>query len=168
MRRLEGNWRDFMDIGSITLAIAITGAVTGILGLVFNFLNTWRAFDRDKIKLKVIPKLSMFVSERHNYDFLCIEVINVGFVPVTLSRIVFTPDGKDKELHFDQHPQYLVKLPIRLEPRDSVTINASPNLHTSPEFASISQALAYTACGRKFYGTSPALKGMVKKLRDRL
>jgi hypothetical protein len=45
-----------MDKGSITFAIAITGAVTGILGLIFNFLNIWRAFDRDKVKLKVIPK----------------------------------------------------------------------------------------------------------------
>jgi hypothetical protein len=157
-----------MDMGSITLAIAITGAVTGILGLVFNFLNTWRAFDRDKIKLKVIPKLAYFFSSYGSDEALSIEVINVGFVPVTLSRVVFPRDGTDEELHFRQHPQQEVKLPVRLEPRDSITIFAPIDLHSSPEFANVSVARAWTACGRTFQGASPALQKVVQKLRDKL
>ena len=158
-----------MDKGSITLAIAITGAVTGILGLVFNFLNTWRAFDRDQVKLKVIPKLSIFFHPAMgSQDMLCIEVINTGFVPVTLSRVVFPIDGTDQELHFAQNKIQEANLPVRLEPRESITIYALPDLHLSPEFASVSQARAYTACGRKFHGTSPALKSLVKKSRDSL
>jgi len=110
-----------MDKGAITLAIAITGAVTGILGLLFNFLNTWRAFDRDKIKLKVIPKVAYFFSSYGQSETLSIEVINVGFVPVTLSRVVFPLDGDDKEIHFRQHPQQEVELPVRLSTLFSTT-----------------------------------------------
>lgn len=156
-----------MDIGSITLAIAITGAVTGILGLVFNFLNTWRIFDRDRVKLKVIPKFGMWVHPTLGSEqMLCVEVINTGFIPVTLDRVVFPMDGMDQELFFMPNPLRQVKLPARLEPRESITIYAPSDLHHSKEFYFVSRVRAYTACGRKFHGTSPALKSAVKKLRD--
>ena len=151
-----------MDKATITLVIAVVGPVTGILGLVFNFLNTWRAFDRDKVKLKVVPKLSMFFMGDQRSDCLCIEVINTAFVPVSLSRVVLPVDSKN-ESHFTQHPDYKVELPIRLEPRASVTIMTTPDLQLSPQFASVRSARASTACGRHFDGKSPALKSMVKK-----
>ena len=103
-----------MNKESIILAIAVTGAVTGILGLVFNFLNTWRSFDRDKVKLKTVPKLSIFFSMGQHYDCLCIEVINIGFVPVTLSRVVL-PIDSEHELHFIRliRPICSVPAPLR-------------------------------------------------------
>lgn len=153
-----------MEKGTITLIIAVVGAVTGILGLVFNFLNTWRAFDRDKVKVKVVPKLSMFFVGGERYDCLSIEVINMGFVPVTISRIVLPIDSK-LELHFKQHPQHRVSLPARLEPRESLTIMATPDLQSDEKFSLVFCARASTACGRHFDGTSPALKGMVKKAK---
>ncbi len=155
-----------MDKGTITLVIAVVGAVTGILGLIFNFLNTWRVFDRDKVKLKVVPKLSIFFGMGQHYDCLCIEVINTGFVPVSVSRVVLPIDSKH-ELHFTQHPQHIVVLPVRLEPREAVTIYTTPDLQLSPEFASVLSARASTACGRHFDGTSPALKSFVKRARNK-
>ena len=77
-----------MDKNSITLAIAITGAVTGILGLVFNFLNTWRAFDRDKVKLKVIPKVYYPIKGGFltvsSFDRRLIKKIQIGESYVTI------------------------------------------------------------------------------------
>jgi hypothetical protein len=154
-----------MEKGTITLVIAVVGAVTGILGLVFNFLNTWRAFDRDRVKLKVVPRLAMFFTMGQRYDCLSIDVVNLGFVPVTVSRVVL-PIDSEHELHFTQHPQYKVELPRRLEPRESVTIMATPDLQLNPQFASVLSARASTACGRHFDGTSPALKSFVKKARN--
>ena len=119
-----------LDKGTITLVIAVVGAVTGILGLIFNFLNTWRAFDRDKIKLKVIPKMGTWIHPTLGSEqMLCVEVINEGFVPVTLDRVGFPMDGMDQELFLLPHPLNKVNLPVRLEPRESVTIYAPSDLH---------------------------------------
>ena len=156
-----------MDKETITLAIAVTGAVTGILGLIFNFLNTWRAFDRDRIKLKVVPRWAMRLHPSTGSEqMLCVEIVNLGFTPATLSAVLFSlRDGKN-ELHFLPDPLTAVKLPARLEARESVAIYARPGLEHSPEFRKVARARARTACGRVFDGTSPALKAWVKKLRQ--
>ena len=157
-----------MDKQTITLAIAITGAVTGILGLVFNFLNTWRAFDRDQVKLKVVPKLAIsFHPALGTKDMVCIEVINTGYVPVTLSRVVFSLADGSHELHFTQNEMHKTDLPVRLEARESVTVYTQDGFENTPEFLNILKARAWTACGRTFDGTSPALKSFVKKARNK-
>ena len=158
-----------MTTNSITLAIAITGAVTGILGLIFNFLSTWRTFDRDRVKLKVVQKWAIFSHPvLGSQDTLCVEVTNLGFIPVTLSRVVFPIDGSNEELHFTPHPMSQEKLPKRLEPRESVTVYTEPDLVTSAPFGRVSSARAWTACGRKIDGTSPALKTVAARLRKGL
>lgn len=157
-----------MDKEAITLSIAVVGAVTGILALVFNFLNTWRAFDRDQVKLKVIPKIGIsYHPALGGQSLLCIEVINNGYVPVTLSRVVFpVPDGSKTELHFVPSQLTDKPLPVRLEARESITIYAPAGFEISPEFAKVSMARAYTSCGRIFDGTSPALEGLVTKAKQ--
>jgi hypothetical protein len=98
-------------------------------------------------------------------EFLSIEVINIGFVPVSVTRVVLPTDSQN-ELHFNQNPHFKVELPIRLEPRASVTLMTTPELQLAPEFKSVLRARASTACGRHFDGNSPALKSMIKKARS--
>ena len=157
-----------MDKGSITLAIAITGAVTGILGLVFNFLNTWRAFDRDRVKLKVVPRWAILYHPATGTDHLiCVEITNLSFIPITISQVGFSvSDPKNHLLAFIPAPNIGDKTPKRLEPRTSMTVYVPDNVSSGGQFRAVKKAFAKTECGRSFYGTSPALKGHVKKLRE--
>jgi hypothetical protein len=98
---------------------------------------------------------------------ICVEVINMGFIPITLSRVVFPlADGTEREFHFKPHALQEQALPVRLEPRESFTVYAEPGIENSPEFITVSSARAWTGCGRSFNGTSPALKIVLKRLRD--
>src|SRR5437867_2728448 len=84
---------------------------------------------RDKIRLKVIPKVFMdapagprFVTHnalKHGdvWDGVCIEIANTGFLPVTLSQVGFLLDHGNRLLLLQ--PEFV--LPLRLEARHSVT-----------------------------------------------
>jgi bacterioferritin-associated ferredoxin len=58
-------------ISAVTLAVAIVGAVLGIL-------NTWKAYDRDRPKLRVIPKHAIPVGAADPRLTFCIEVVNLS------------------------------------------------------------------------------------------
>lgn len=137
---------------AITLAIAVIGAVLGIY-------NAWRAVSKDRIRLVVRP--SNWVAPGRG-DGIVIEVVNMGFVAVTISQVALRMKRpKDKIFLF--LPGYLTgqKLPHRLEPRTSISIHVSPEISRDPQIANVRDAFAKTACGCTFYGNSPALKGRV-------
>ena len=104
----------------ITLGIALVGATLGIL-------NTWRAFDRDRIRLRVTPRryLCRATGGGDTWGW-CVEVINIGYLPVTLSDVSFALRGDEQfmfgAMRFDQGEQ----LPIRLEARTSVIAYLGP------------------------------------------
>lgn len=141
----------------VTLGIAITGAVLGVL-------NTWRAFDRDRIRLRVVPTL-FFAS--NGESGLCFDIINLSHLPVTLHQVGIElrhPRGHT----FAFVPRLTVGggLPHRMEARTSVTVFMPPGADRDPALREAWRVFAKTACGRAFYGTSPAFRFHIAKLRD--
>ena len=70
-----------------TFGLALLGSVLGVI-------NTWKALEHDKVKLKVIPKNAIPVGELENcgVDF-CIEVINKSTFAITITEIGFLLKG---------------------------------------------------------------------------
>jgi hypothetical protein len=107
-----------IEADSITLITAIAGATFGLIGTFLGVLNTWRAFERDRIRLVIIPKVYLttdsgtLAAERFNEQFetdpiwkafhtqakdLCIEVVNRGFLPVTIREVGFITARREAE-----------------------------------------------------------------------
>jgi hypothetical protein len=145
---------------NITLITAIAGLVFGFLGAVLGIINTVRAINRDRVRLKVRPVWT-FHADGH---FVSIEAVNIGYVAVTVAEVVFTLKSKEhSKLTF--LPYAGAQLPHRLEARTAVTIYAKPGLEYNAAFKDAKRAYVRTACGCYFTGTSPMLKGIIEKAR---
>jgi hypothetical protein len=156
----------------ITLTVAIIGAVLGIF-------NTWRQISKDRVRLRVIPKLAFQIASRATMSAaqltdgvkqrliagevprLQIEIINLSAFAVTVSNAgwgIFS----DEELTCTSQP-YLPAgqtWPSRLEPRQSVTLEFQPGVAPDERIEAI--AYATTDCGHTFYGKSPVFTEYMK------
>ncbi|TAK99755.1 MAG: hypothetical protein EPO07_10575 [Verrucomicrobia bacterium] len=143
-----------------TLVIAVVGAVLGLL-------NTWRGFERDRVKLKVIPKSAICsYGPAGMVTRLCIEVINMSYIPVTVSQIGYCLSDPPKHfLAFIPEFFHGEKMPVRLEPREAVTAYVPVGLENDPQFANVTKAFAKTACGRTFESLTPSLKSYIASVR---
>lgn len=137
----------------VVFGIAPLGAGLGVL-------NYWRSIDKDRVKLKVTP--SRYVSNRQNG--LCIEVINLGFAPVTITAISLE-FGKEREWYYFGTTKYSTgaPLPHRLQPREAIAALLPPDAHEQIDMERLRCAFAKTACGLVFRGTSPVFKGWKKE-----
>jgi hypothetical protein len=150
-----------MDVaGAITLAIAVLGAVLGVMNLLHER-------SQSKVKLRVVPKLAAVVDERGTIQrtksasgpvdgIPCIEVINLSAFAVTVSEVGFTVKGNKKQRFATPMPELIDEKPWprRLDSRESV----STYLSLPQQLAGrIDKAYAVTECGHKAYGSSPAL-----------
>jgi hypothetical protein len=104
----------------ITLPLAVVGAVLGVI-------NTWRSLDRDRIKLRIVPKVAYPVGMTDTRPRLCIEVINLSSFPVTVAEVGFLLRGSDKKLVLIQ-PIFADggSFPRRLEGRSGFGLNRGP------------------------------------------
>jgi hypothetical protein len=144
----------FSVIQVITLSVAVLGAVLGVL-------NTWQGFDRNRVKLKVIPKGAIPVGGANQRITFCIEVTNLSTFPVTVSDVGVFYYGTDKRGSIIT--PFLVdggSWPRRLEPRSSVTVYSERP--TSSAEHRIKCAYARTDCGTTKTGTSPALEQVAR------
>jgi hypothetical protein len=170
----------------ITLAVAITGAVTGTTGMVLGIINTWRQFDKDRVKLRVVPKLAFQIgntvvaTDRADYlnddspasDFLkhgakkrlCIEITNLSAFPVTISQAGFGGSKSTRFTLFGPLTSTGQPYPTRLEPRQSVTLYMGVGADLDPRYLTKAIAYAQTDCGHTAYGTSPAFNAYVDLL----
>ena len=158
-----------MGTETLSLVLGTMGTVTGCLAL-------WHELNQSKVKLRVIPKVVrpgginyvMIDSEHGDYgDQLCIEVINLSAFAVTLSDVGFmvsvSPVPNCKRLTFIQAPTSMGKtLPVRLEPHEAVTCYSRPDAVHPVGMASVVKAYAETECLARAYGTSPALRSVVR------
>jgi len=138
---------------SITLAVALLGALLGIINLVLSVF-------RERVRLRILPQ-EYFTS--HGDQGLCFDVVNCGFTPVTITMVGLSIQGGK----MFQVPTG--ELPKRLEPRTALTIYWPPGASQNPCLADGRQAVVRTACGRSFRGNSPALKARIetaKKARN--
>ena len=149
-----------LDKDTVILITAIAGASFGLLGAVLGVLNTWRAFDRDRIRVRVEPaffiRTNGVVTER-GYR---LTITNLSYIPVTITQTGFTlRDGKNL-LTFVAPID--CTMPKRMEARTRFTASILEN--DSSDFLSIKRAYADTACGKRFTGSC---RTFLRELRRR-
>ena len=71
----------------LTLITAIAGLVFGVTGAVLGILNTWRAFDRDRVRLRVSPIWFFRNDGVQTVHTLGVDVTNLSFFPVTVTSV---------------------------------------------------------------------------------
>jgi len=145
---------------AITLAIAVLGAVLGVI-------NTWRAIDRDRIKIRVCPIWSFINLAGNMQTRFGVEITNLSSVPITVSQVGFLLSG-DKEKQFVFMPECVDggTFPRRMEPRTAMSALMTIGSEDNPTFGHVSCAFVTTACGKRITGTSPALRGLIQKHRS--
>lgn len=145
----------------VTLSLAILGASLGVI-------NTWRAFDRDQVKLSVRPKQAFPIGEFSiGKKHLCINVLNLSTFPVVIAEIGI-------KYYFTKNRGVILKpliidggsMPRRLESRTSFSIYIEPDDVFKLSKHWIRCAYAKTDCGETAVGTSPAFKQLIKEARS--
>jgi len=137
----------------ITLGVALLGASLGIL-------NFWRMMDRDRVHIRVVPR--SYFHTNGGASGVCIEIINLGFIPITISQVGFTVNLKGQVF---LHRSLIQDLPKRLEARTSFTAYLATGVEQDERFRSVVRAFAKTECGRRFTGSSIALRSYIKAAR---
>jgi hypothetical protein len=134
-----------------TFSAAMIGAILGII-------NIWKSIDRDKIKLKVIPRHAIPVGSTDPSIVGSVEVINLSLFAITLSEVGLLLKGTNEKLLFI-NPLLAEsgELPMRLESKTSVTAYFTTS-DIADFYSRIKCAYAKTASGEKFNGNSPALR----------
>jgi len=136
--------------GAITLALAVLGAALGVI-------NTWKALDRDKVKLRVVPKHAIPIGGADPRLTFCIEITNLSGFPVTIDEAgVFYKGTKHRGAYFPPVLCDGLPWPRRLEARSSVTVYGQPPQPHGQH--RLKCAYARTACGVTVEGTSGAFK----------
>lgn len=141
-------------MGAVTFGLALLGGVLGVV-------NTWKAIDKDRVKLIVRPGHAIPVGAAEvmypRMQF-CIEVINASGFPVTVQEVGFFHRGTSSRGAAIQPITIDNKgsTPRRLEAREA----ASFYMEKPGRFEGkrVKAAYARTACGRTFTGSSPALR----------
>lgn len=145
---------------AITLAIAVLGAVLGLL-------NTWHSIDNRRLKVRV--RFLNVVALDDSID-AGIEVTNLSAFPLTIREVGMTlrrARGRPAEvLLIVPRVASPRELPARLEPREQTTVyfKAAELPHIAAE---LGKAYAKTTCGETFKGETGALKQLRESMRDR-
>jgi len=134
----------------VTVSIASVGAVLG-------HLNTWRAIDRDRPKLRVTPAHAIPFGGVDPRLTFCVEIINLGAIPLTVTEVGVFYSGTTQRSTMMPVMLDGGSLPRLLEPRTSISVLARKE-DISPPGHRIRSAFAATACGLTFKGTSVALR----------
>ena len=167
---------------NITLVTAIIGVVCGIFGMILGIINTWHQISKNRVRLKVIPKIAFDIDanntltvDRHNKSVsdrvskgvpfrLCVEVTNLSAFPLTISDVGFGNIKKLRQYIFQPELTPGKTWPARLDSRESVVAYAKIGMRLDPKVMNKALAYAKTDCGVTCYGTSPIFKEYVQEL----
>jgi len=171
----------------VTLTTASIGAVCGLIGATLGVINTWHQMSRNKVRLRVVPKVAFtdpngraITGDRPDpilYRFfesgvpwrLCVEVVNLSAFPVTVAEVGFG-QGPSNERLVLMEPELSPpgkSLPVRLEPRESITAYSTVGIQLDLSFMRRPVAFARTDCGYNQYGSSPILKHYLETMASR-
>ena len=133
------------------LILETVGFGLGLLGAVLGVINTWRALDRDRVKLRVTAH-PVFNSPGHH---TAIVVVNLSSFPVQIKTVGFTvKHNRGKWFYFP--PTFAEpadgKLPHFLESRAALTVFVPDSVEDNPVWPRISRPLATTVCGHLAVG----------------
>lgn len=147
--------QEITNIQLITLAIAVLGAVLGII-------NTWHGLDRSRVKLKVLPAHAIPFGAADPRLKFCIEITNISAFAVTISDAgVFFKDTDNRGSIINPMFSDGGNWPRRLDPRSSITVYSQ--IPKSENGHKIKCAYAKTQCGVIATGNSAALKQIAKE-----
>jgi hypothetical protein len=134
----------------------------GFIGTLLGIYNAWNSIQKEKVKIKVVPKIATHIGTRQK--FLAFDITNLSHFPVTITEVgVF--------YHGSRHRGCVVKpiiidggtFPRRLEARTSFSAYGDV-YRTDPEFfLTVRCAYATTACGITVEGNSPALQEIISE-----
>jgi len=147
---------DIKDL--VTIGLASVGAVLGVL-------NAWRAFDRDRPKLRVSFSHAIPVGGADPRIRYSIEVINLSSFALTITEVGVLLK-RTKKRGAVVRPVVLDggEWPRRLEPRSAVSELLLSHAFEK-ETNDIRCVYAMTSCGSVFKGQSQALKQVAKELK---
>lgn len=158
-----------------TLCTAIIGAALGIM-------NTWHRFSKERVRLRVVPKLGWRVGRTgilaadrpaaaaedptggRPHDRLCIEVINLSAFPVTVCDVGFGRVDRSRFAAVRPELSHGKAWPVRLEARESFVAYLLPNAKLSEGALKWARAYASTDCGTSSYGSSPIFREYCRSL----
>ena len=148
-------------VQGITLAVALVGAVLGII-------NTWHQLSKDAVRLKIVPAHALPVGHGGAGEWtLSIEVINLSAFAVTVDEVGLELVTKERLINTPTTTTNHGPLPVRLEPREALTVLCFPELKTDPRLGEVCVAYARCQCGTVRYGNSPALKQVVREAEEK-
>jgi len=149
-------FESFTLMQMITFALAILGAVLGIM-------NTWRNFDKDRVKLKVVPGRAVVLGGYEDIE-LSISITNFSSFPVVITEVGVLYQGT-KVRGAVPKPVILdgKEFPRKLEPRTSISTYMYSDILLKRDGHSVKSVYAITDCGIMIRGTSQALKQMIAR-----
>jgi hypothetical protein len=147
-------------VQGITLAVALVGAVLGVI-------NTWHHLSKDAVRLKILPAHALPVGHGGAGEWtLSIGVINLSAFSVTVDEVGLELVTKERLINTPTTTTNHGPLPVRLEPREALTVLCFPALKIDPRLAAVRAAYARCQCGTVCYGNSPALRQLVQRARE--
>lgn len=135
-----------------------------LLGLLLSIWNSWRLYKRDKIVVRVIPKIGYPVGPWTDpRPRFCFEIINDSVFQVTIAEVGFHYRGT-RQRGALPNPLLLDDggWPRRLEPHASVAAYSGPVETLGLRLSEISCAYVTIANGKSFRGRSKALAHVVQ------
>lgn len=141
---------------TITLTVAIVGAVTGVLGAVLGIVNTWNTISARKVRVVVRPTFAYGIDIFGGLAArprVGIEVVNLSTFPVTVTEVGFALAGTKaranvlRPIVIDGKPW-----PRRLEAREAVSTYCDPpddpKARVKAVYASLATGERFTRRGR--------------------
>jgi hypothetical protein len=186
---MDGTNGNGVELGLLEVpmtALETCTLLTAMIGAVLGIINTWSQFRKDRVKLRVVPKVVYLVNQMGGVliadrpdpgmleamhgkpSRLCVEITNLSAFPVTIHEVGFGRKGALRAVIF--HPDLLPqdrRWPPRLEPRESVTAFAgtwSAPLMLDPNVVKHAVAFAATDCGTVAYGSSPIFREYMRQV----
>lgn len=164
---------------AVTLAIAVLGAVLGVI-------NTWHELSRHRRRVRVrmiwvfdgsgvrITSSRLDAPDKFPNGSVAIEVINTGLVPVHVGQVGFCRAGwLRRNLYRSGTPRERanivsdaaekVRLPCELAPGTRVTISAAQRAHDLPSVLGMTHIYAMTEDERVFYARAALLRKLAQQ-----
>jgi hypothetical protein len=138
-----------IDRDAITLAIAVTGCLVGVSGLVLGIYNLRRAIAKDKVSVTVTPKYYLTPTGERG---IWLEIVNTGFVPTTITQAGFNMADGRVFLATERHEFDRGAFGEMLAPQARLSLHFKIGADLSDDFKGMVSSFVTTAAGEQFLG----------------
>tara|TARA_R110002096_G_scaffold344921_7_gene538209 strand:+ start:174874 stop:175434 length:561 start_codon:yes stop_codon:yes gene_type:complete len=125
--------------------------------------------DESNIRLLIEPRMMCVIGDGEDErPRPVVKVVNLSAFPVTIDAIHWKNNRETNGHFYWKNPTIanpFGKLPVRLPPRESLTALGSPtSFQNLDDLASVTAAVAYTACGEDIEGMTDQWKETVARM----